>query len=114
MSRYKTVGILLCIRPAQGRKRKLATADSMHAKDPYSLRQFSLYIKRKWQRPWGPKMRGAMPHCFSTAATLVLVDEELTAELWVHEVFNGQNLVQGSLIEQALLQDEFLDALAGL
>ena len=59
-------------------------------------------------------MRGAMPHCFSTAATLVLVDEELTAELRVHEVFNGQDLVQGSLIEQALLQDEFLDALASL
>jgi len=40
-SRYKMVGILLRIRPAQGRKRKLATANSMQSKDPHSLRQFS-------------------------------------------------------------------------
>lgn len=45
---------------------------------------------------------------------LVFVQEKLAAEFWVHEVFYRQHLVQRCLIQKALFQDEFLDALAGL
>ena len=57
---------------------------------------------------------GTQPCSLCGAPALIFVDEELTAELWMHEVFYGKHLVQGCLIKQSLLQNQLLDALAGL
>ena len=56
------------------------------------------------------RQRGRVLYSMSDSLSLVLgddlfVDVQLAAELRVHEVFHGQNLVEGFLVEQALLQN---------
>ena len=67
--------------------------------NPRSLRLLLLPCEVKVAATAGAYCAGTLPCCSKSAVGLVFVDEELASELWVHEVFYGQNLIQGCFIQ---------------